>query len=79
MPDDTLDTLTTIEAKALCERFGIENIDELPNAKALSIDSSQTSGYETQTAQIAKKPDHENSTAVLVSERSTLRKPSLKP
>ena len=79
MSDDTLDTLTTIEAKALCERFGIKNIDELPNAKALSIESSQTSSYETQTAQMDKKPNHENSTAVLVSERNTLGKLSLKP
>lgn len=34
MSDDPNDTLTTIEAKVLCLRYGVDNIDQLGNQQS---------------------------------------------
>ena len=41
MINDPNDTLTTIEAKVLCLRYGLKNIDASNNVKALSPSNSR--------------------------------------
>lgn len=77
MADDTLDTLTNIEAKVLCKRYGIDNIDDLHNVKDLELSRAASSAKDRSISQVARELGHENN-LVEKSERSALQKLNVK-
>ncbi len=55
MKDDPNDTLTTIEAKVLCLRYGIDDIDERNSIQRLRKYQMQKTTSPTSISTVAKK------------------------
>ena len=73
MKDDPDDTLTTIEAKVLCMRYGIDNIDESNNINKLRKYQSSKEESETSLRDMADKLGKDKVT-LKVTEINALRK-----
>ena len=71
--DDPNDTLTTIEAKVLCLRYGIEDIDESNSIKRLRKYQSMQSGTGKSLGDIAQKLGEDKS-KLKATEINALRK-----
>ena len=54
MIDDPTDTLTTIEAKVLCMRYGINNIDESNSVNTLRNHTANDLSHSKSVSDIAK-------------------------
>ena len=73
MTDDPNDTLTTIEAKVLCMRYGLENIDASNSVKKLNKHHIEELNPSNSITVIAKKLDSDKDT-VKHTEINALRK-----
>lgn len=73
MKDDPDDTLTTIEAKVLCMRYGIDNIDESNNINKLRKYQSSKEESETSLRDVADKLGKDKVT-LKITEINALRK-----
>lgn len=73
MDDEPTDTLTTIEAKVLCLRYGIGNIDENSHLERLHQRADRNFDHIQSVSEIARQLG-EDSKTVEHSEISALRK-----
>ena len=73
MIDDPTDTLTTIEAKVLCMRYGINNIDETNSVNTLRNHTANNLNPGKSVKDIAEKLG-EDSNTVEKTELNALRK-----
>ncbi|MDW3095000.1 MAG: hypothetical protein R8G33_04925 [Gammaproteobacteria bacterium] len=73
MIDDPNDTLTTIEAKVLCLRYGIKNIDASNSVKKLSTHQVEERNPSRSITVIAKALGSDKDT-VKYTEQNALRK-----
>lgn len=73
MPDETLETLTSIEAKVLNLRYGIENIDERHSLRVLRIRHGVSITPQKTASEVAKTLG-ENTDIIQQTESSALRK-----
>ena len=73
MIDDPTDTLTTIEAKVLCMRYGINNIDESNSVNTLRNHTANDLSHSKSVNDIAKKLGKDCNT-VKKTEMNALRK-----